>query len=281
MVMIRRLRSLMSKVMSVINLLNFILDSKTLFNHSKHMSKKLDQTNVELELSSARKDLAPDNNEVNKEIVVKYISEYPGANPEAVETKYPEAVETKYPEQLDQIQLPVRKDRKEATLHSIKNSSSKGSVKFNNEDLVNLKKVDNYITKKKLKKVKCKLFCCSWGNITQDNLAKSFMIGEKMLEYDFNIITIQKKLIEYEKIKHVLFNEDQLEGIKLIKTPRKIDYRREIEEKVSQVEDDLKFRDEWDEEYLRNLNTHLTSLRVFVKTNEYNRKIMNEIDFLV
>lgn len=50
----------------------------------------------------------------------------------------------------------------------------------------------------------------------KSNFNKSLTLGNSLLEYDFNIIVMMRKLIEYEKVINILFNEEQLNLIKSI-----------------------------------------------------------------
>ena len=53
--------------------------------------------------------------------------------------------------------------------------------------------------------------------------------GEQMLMYDLNIITILKKMIEFEKFKEILFNKQQIDLMKVLQI-RKIDSFLEVDE---------------------------------------------------
>ena len=106
------------------------------------------------------------------------------------------------------------------------------------------------------------MFC--EDELKNDDVTKTFLIGEKLLEYDFNIINIMKKLFEYEKIKQLIFNKSQIEGLKMIKRPRKIDTNLDLEEKVNDLNDNLslKTKNDIDNEYLNYLNFHINNLKV-------------------
>ena len=120
------------------------------------------------------------------------------------------------------------------------------------------------------------MFC--EDELKNDDVTKTFLIGEKLLEYDFNIINIMKKLFEYEKIKQLIFNKSQIEGLKLIKRTRKIDTNLDLEEKVNDLNDNLslKTKNDIDNEYLNYLNFHINNLKV--SKDEMSVKILNEMD---
>ena len=63
--------------------------------------------------------------------------------------------------------------------------------------------------------------CPCKSSSKNENLLK-FDNGQEMLMYDLNIITILKKLIEFEKFKEILFDKKQIDLMKLLHT-RKID----------------------------------------------------------
>lgn len=150
---------------------------------------------------------------------------------------------------------------------------------YNLNDNKKLANLENYIKKKKLPSEKVKLyFCrCCKDKLLSDRNSKSFLIGEKLLESDFNIIHIIKKLIDIDKIKTILFDKPEIEGLKMMKRPRQIDPNSSVDKKVEECEDLLKFREEYDINYMRNLFNNLVSLRNY-KDNKVYRSLSLEFE---
>jgi len=174
--------------------------------------------------------------------------------------------------------IPISNNRELSNLKPYSKFFTRDIVPINNNE--KLRKIKHYIKKKRLKNKKPKLLTCMFceDELKNDDVTKTFLIGEKLLEYDFNIINIMKKLFEYEKIKQLIFNKSQIEGLKLIKRTRKIDTNLDLEEKVNDLNDNLslKTKNDIDNEYLNYLNFHINNLKV--SKDEMSVKILNEMD---
>ena len=80
-----------------------------------------------------------------------------------------------------------------------------------------IKNIETFLKGNNLKKERMRWFeyylCCK----KEDNMAPSvrqFLNGKKMLDYDLNIVVLLKKMIEFESILSILFDEKQLQIIK-------------------------------------------------------------------
>ena len=73
--------------------------------------------------------------------------------------------------------------------------------------------------------------CPCKNSSKKDDLIK-ITKGEQMLMYDLNIVTILKKLIEFEKIKEILFEKKQIDLMKILHT-RIIDPSDPVEDSLN------------------------------------------------
>ncbi len=175
-----------------------------------------------------------------------------------------------------QIEMSERNNDKNDNMVLAENKDGVAKIESNNERYSSKKEVNNeannndnnnqlkvlnyYLKKRKLKTEKPKIFCgcCCMDQIANENkYVKGELIGEELLTHDFNAINIVKKLIEYESLKGVLFNKAQIDSLKMIKYPRKIDVNKEIDEKVGELEKNIrknKYEDEEIEELAQSLN---------------------------
>ena len=70
----------------------------------------------------------------------------------------------------------------------------------------------NNFKKQRMSWIAKKICCKKEENMT--NSVKHFLFGKAMLDYDLNIVVLLKKLIEFETILSILFDENQLEVMK-------------------------------------------------------------------
>ena len=114
--------------------------------------------------------------------------------------------------------------------------------------------------------------CPCKSSSKNENLLK-FDKGQEMLMYDLNIITILKKLIEFEKFKEILFDKKQIDLMKLFHT-RKIDSTPlEVKDLLKNKLYDMKNNEKI---FINGLSN--AYVRCLKSTNEIDKKIIQNLN---
>lgn len=162
------------------------------------------------------------------------------------------------------------------SVKSINNNDNSANVsnnvnQFSSRQLNTIDK-EKYISGDRIKKENCLFFyryiCVARGN-KQSNI-KKHLTAENLLTADMDIRVILMKLIEYENIKKIIFNKQQVECIKMIRN-RNINFKIKEDESCDKIYNDLFI----DIKELDGISSYFKLMRA--SNEEYDKRI---IDYL-